>query len=162
NLYVRVVGPPGGRFSLTVSETGGICGGLQPISGSNPPVPTTVNGQLPRTLILGDSTRISGTAADKSTFQSKVAAFAHRPEVLGQVVDLGNTTQFPRLAAANQQADNATACPAAKNLVAGEIKSIVQSYRNAYQASGQTTLTNIVLVGGDHSIPFFRYPDESD
>jgi hypothetical protein len=163
HLYIRVAGPVG-AFTLTVSEAGGVCGGISPVSGNNGPLPTTsVNGAPPQSLILWDSTRwdparAGDSPADVSTLLSKMNAFAGRSDVNGQVIDL---SQFPRVVNANSQADSSTACPAAKNLVASEIKSIVQGYRDAYQANGKTTVKYVVLVGDDHSIPFFRYPDES-
>ena len=86
---------------------------------------TTVNGGPPQTLILWDSTRWD-TARYRQLHeryrctQTKMAAFAARPDVNGQVVDLH---QFARVVSANSQADANTACPAAKNLVANEIKS---------------------------------------
>ncbi len=163
HLYVRVAGPLG-AFTLTVSQTGGVCGGIVPVSGTNGSLPiAAVNGAPPQSLILWDSTRwdparAGDSAADVATLLSKMTAFVARTDVNGQVVDL---SRFPRVVNANSQADANPACPAAKNLVANEIKSIVQGYRSAYQSGGGTTLKFVVLVGDDHSIPFFRYPDES-
>ena len=122
HLYVRVAGPLG-AFTLTVSQTGGVCGGIAAVSGTNESLPTTtVNGASPRTLILWDSsrwdaTRAGDSASDVATLQSKMTAFASRTDVNGQVIDLH---QFARVVNANSQADANTACPAAKNLVADE------------------------------------------
>ena len=57
----------------------------------------------------------------------------------------------------NAQADltDNKACVYAKNLVASGIRDIVRSYSNP-------NLKYVVLVGGDSSVPFFRYPDPAD
>ena len=49
---------------------------------------------------------------------------------------------------------NNPACPFAKNLVAEEIKGIVDTYR-------ANPLQYVVIVGNDDAIPFFRSPDQS-
>jgi hypothetical protein len=59
-----------------------------------------------------------------------------------------------RVQALRTQAANNPACPYAMNLVAEEIKAIVDSYR-------ANPLRYVVVVGGDGVIPFFRYPDQS-
>src|SRR6185437_14466119 len=46
--------------------------------------------------------------------------------------------------------------PFAKNLVASEIKSIVDAYR-----ATNPLLRYVVIVGSDDAIPFFRYPDQT-
>ena len=56
------------------------------------------------------------------------------------------------------QAADHPACPFAENLVAEEIKSIVDSYRSP---SGPEALRYVTIVGDDTVIPFFRYPDQS-
>ncbi len=69
----------------------------------------------------------------------------------GTVVDLAGDTRVQTL---NGQADTHASCVYAKNLVADEIKDIVGKYRE-----NNSALKYVVLVGGDGSIPFFRYPD---
>ena len=62
------------------------------------------------------------------------------------------------------QADAAAnrGCPFAQNLVAQEIKSIVDSYRATAANPGATeTLRYVTILGGDTVVPFFRYPDQS-
>ena len=54
------------------------------------------------------------------------------------------------------QADANTGCVYAENLVAGAIRDIVAAYRAANPG-----LADIVIVGNDNAIPFFRYPDAS-
>jgi hypothetical protein len=67
-------------------------------------------------------------------------------------VDVG-TGRIDQLNAQADLTDN-KACVYAKNLVAAGIRDIVRSYDNP-------NLKYVVLVGGDSSIPFFRYPDPS-
>ena len=50
-------------------------------------------------------------------------------------------------------------CPFAQNLVAEEIKSIVDSYRAT--AAATETLRYVTILGDDTVVPFFRYPDQS-
>src|SRR4029077_637885 len=80
-----------------------------------------------------------------------LAAFAQRSEINGVVVDVAGDA---RVSALKQQAANNPACPFAVNLVAEEIKGIVDSYR-------ANPLQYVVIVGSDAAIPFFRLPDES-
>src|SRR4029079_11510248 len=54
-----------------------------------------------------------------------------------------------------QAAANAN-CPFAKNLLAREIKAIIDSYR-----TNNPSVRYIFIAGNDGAIPFFRYPDES-
>ncbi len=153
-MYVRVAAPPSAStpFSLTVTESGGVCAGVTPV----PFTPPTVVSTGLTTLILWDPSRIDGSSSDISTLRTKLDQFAGRQEVHGAVVDLSTVTGIDGPGSAQEQADSNPACPTAKNLVAGDIKSIVQAYRT--QNPG---LQYIVLIGDDHSIPFFRYPDES-
>ena len=81
------------------------------------------------------------------TLRAKLAAFAARAEIKGVVVDVASDA---RVSALKQQAANNPACPFAKNLVAEEIKSIVDRYR-------ANPLQYVVIVGNDDAIPFFRY-----
>ncbi|NJM07465.1 hypothetical protein HC891_16715, partial [Candidatus Gracilibacteria bacterium] len=71
----------------------------------------------------------------------------------GVIVDVGADA---RVQAAQIQADTLTACPYAKNLLADEIKRIVDAYRALNGA-----LEYLVLVGDDSVIPDYRLPDNS-
>ena len=82
------------------------------------------------------------------TLRAKLAAFAARAEIKGVVVDVAGDA---RVGALKTQAANNPACPFAKNLVAEEIKGIVDSYR-------ANPLQYVVIVGNDDAIPFFRSP----
>jgi hypothetical protein len=153
--YVRVWGPDGAAstaapFTVTVTTSGTSCGGVAPIG--SPPASEPAGGY--KTVILTDSSRLPGTAADKSTLQSKLTAFAARSDVQGAIVDLAGDS---RVGALNAQADANSACPFAKNLVAGAIKDIVDAYR----AANTSSLQYVVILGDDDVVPFFRYPDES-
>jgi hypothetical protein len=156
-FYIRVNGrngafAPGQNYSLSVNETPGPCGGVSPsASPAVPPgfvVPTTTA----QTLILTDYGRLTNTFGNISALQAKVSALATATN--GTVADVGVIS--PVVAALNAQADATgnLGCPYAKNLVAGAIKDIVAAYRAA-----NPNLKSIVIVGDDHIIPFFRYPD---
>jgi hypothetical protein len=151
--YVRVSAPASlsTPFTLTVTETGGVCTGVTAPDFTAPAPSSSATGLT--SLLLWDPTRIGGSSADVSTLDGKLSDFAKRQEVSGTVVDLST---FAGISSAQTQADANPACPTAKNIVAADIKSVIQSYRT--QNPG---LKYIVLVGDDHSIPYFRYPDES-
>ena len=155
-MYVRVATPPSAvaPFSLTVTESGGICAGIT-ATAITPPTGSAIPTGL-TTLILWDPSRISGSSSDIATLGTKLGQFVGRPEVHGAVVDLSQVAGIDGSGSAQQQADSNQACPTAKNIVATDIKSVVSAYRA--QSPG---LGYVVLVGDDHSIPFFRYPDES-
>ena len=103
--------------------------------------------------------------ADVDTLRNKLNSFAARTEVNGVVIDLATvengSPKYPRVLQANQIADTNTACITAKNAAAVEIKRVIDAYRAANSPGGTTTLQYIVLVGSDHEIPFFRYPDQA-
>ncbi|MDX6465491.1 MAG: hypothetical protein QOI27_531 [Gaiellaceae bacterium] len=148
-FYVRVTGRNGEfdahtPFTVSVNVDGSVCNGVAPIGGA----PGAQGGGF-KTVILTDPARMEGSDADKATLRSKLDALAAATG--GVVVDLG---QDPRVAGLNSVADTSHACPYAKNLVAGAIKDIVDSYRNPQ-------LKYVVVVGNDHVIPFFRYPDQA-
>src|SRR5205814_1737179 len=73
------------------------------------------------------------------------------PDVNGVIVDIATDSRVSTL---NTQASNNLACPFAKNLVAAEIKSMVDRYLS-------NPLRYVVIVGNDDAIPFFRYPDQA-
>ena len=106
-------------------------------------------------MILTDSSKVALDAAldGGGTLGGKLTAFAARTEVGGvsstSAVD-GRVETLKAQAAANP------ACPFAKNLVAEEIKGIVDSYR-----PNSPGLKYVVIAGNDDAIPFFRYPDQS-
>jgi len=152
DLYVRVVGPfdldmP---FTLTVTVDGNICSGVGPISG---PLPSGFAGSY-KTLILTDSSRLHGTSTEIDDALEDLETLAARSDVAGIVIDLAG---YERVANANSQADNNLGCPSAKNMVAAEIKKVI----DAYWENHQDDLDYLVLAGGADVIPFFQVPDLS-
>ena len=155
SFYVRVSGrggafDPSHAFSLHVAQTATSCSGIHEIGAAR--AAATAVGI--KTVILTDPSRIAGSAVDKAALASRLASFAARPEVAGAIVDVGADTRIQQL---NAQADGNPGCPYAENLVANALKDIVDSYRTA----GNPGLAYVVLVGGDSTIPFFRYADEA-
>ncbi|MCZ7636482.1 MAG: HYR domain-containing protein [Verrucomicrobia bacterium] len=157
-FYVRVRGrngvfQRGAPFRLDVYLYPGTCGALalEPVDAQGVPLPPAANvvaGDY-RTLILTDPARMRDDG-HLGSMAERLQALAARPEVRGVIVDLGLD---PRVAFFQAQADGKLDCPTAKNLVAAEIKRVVDDWRAANPA-----LEHIVLVGGDAVIPFFRYP----
>ena len=155
DYYIRVAGhqgafDPNARFSVDVAKTTTACSGVtdnvltaradKPASGV-------------KTIILTDSSKLALGTTAPGTLRSKLTAFAARSEVGGVVIDVAADS---RVAALKAQAAANTTCPYAQNLVAEEIKGIVDSYR-----ANNAGLRYVVLAGGDDVIPFFRYPDQS-
>ncbi len=144
---MRVVGRGGaystaGQFQLNVAKEGTSC--------SNVTLGNTVRADntsytLKNTVILTDASVISPSAA-------KLDLLAANSRVNGIIVDVNLDQRVKDLKA--QALANPT-CPYAVNLVAEEIKRIVDSYRNA------NALRYVVIAGNDSVIPFFRYPDQS-
>ncbi|HTP00213.1 MAG TPA: PxKF domain-containing protein [Anaerolineales bacterium] len=156
DLYVRVVGPfsLSTPFKVQVTVAGGVCGSLQPVP-SNYAVnsgPAPASGL--QTLLLTDSGRLKGTSTEITTALSDLQSFASRSDVNGVVIDLHNA-QYQRVVWANGQADASPACPAAKNMVATEIKAVIDQYR----AANGSSLQYIVLAGGAGVVPFYQTPD---
>ncbi len=157
NFYVRVTGR-GDAFDTTTPFTVSISKGPTTCTGVTdttltPRAAATAAGL--KTVILTDSSRLALddmlVIPGGGTLRDKLAAFAARAEVKGVVVDVAGDA---RVSALKTQAANNPACPFAKNLVAQEIKGIVDSYR-------ANDLRYVVIVGNDDTIPFFRSPDTS-
>ncbi len=174
DMYIQVSGPASlsGSFNLQVTYQSGVCENVPSLPDISPALPV-IAGVQPQsgsseTLILWDSARMlaSDPSQDVEALRTKLADFAARPDILGQVIDLSAQVNgapvYPRVAQANQIADANTACVTAKNTAASEIKNIVEVYREANSiGAGATTLKYILLVGTDNEIPFFRYPDQA-
>ena len=96
------------------------------------------------TQILDETFPLWGEGLSRRGYEqwnlAQLQTLAGRPEVDGALVDL---SQSARIAALNAQADAHTACPTAKNLVAGAIKDVVDSYR------ANNPLAYVVAVGND-------------
>ena len=152
NFYVRVAGRNGASspnpFHLALSTLGGPCSKVALKSFSDQQTLTGMAGSA-QTVVLTDTSRIGqGTGAGLQTALSALAG-----KTGGAVVDVSTS---PRIVALNQQADDNTACPFAKNLVAQAIRDVVNSYRDS-----RGTLKYVVVAGGDSVIPFFRYADSA-
>jgi hypothetical protein len=115
-------------------------------------VPTSGPGIGFNTLILIDSVRMQGNAADLAALDDRLQSFIGRNEISVVVVDVNSDL---RVQMANIQADAHPACPFAKNLVAYAIKDIIDGYR------AMNPIEYIVILGNDATIPFFRHPDQA-
>ncbi|MBX0330345.1 right-handed parallel beta-helix repeat-containing protein [Oscillochloris sp. ZM17-4] len=159
NLYIRVVGPadPSQRFSLSVTVQGGVCGDVQSPPDGTPSIAGGAPAGGQTSLIVWDSQRFAAahpenTVAEISDLAGALADFAARADISGAVIDLADHTTYPRVAFARDQLADHVDCSAAANMVAGEIKAVIDAYRSP-------RLQYLVLVGSDDSVPFFRYPD---
>jgi CSLREA domain-containing protein len=156
-FYIRVSGAngayaPGQPFSLGVQVNSGTCGGVEPMD-STPLLSSsyTVPGPNYQTLILTDQSRMTDDG-DLSTMETDLQTFAGQTSVNGTIVDVGSIS--PRVQQLQAQADQNADCVYAKNLVAEAIQKVVSAVRQA-----NSGLKYIVIIGDDHVIPFFRYPD---
>jgi YVTN family beta-propeller protein len=157
NFYVRVTGrgdafDTSTPFTVTVSKGPTTCTGVTDTT-------LTPRALVPpaglKTVILTDSSVVglddSLLIPGGGTLRDRLNGLAANAAVLGVIVDVASDA---RVTALKQQAANNPACPFAKNLVAQEIKGIVDSYRS-------NPLRYVVIVGNDAAIPFFRSPDVS-
>ncbi|MBI4320284.1 MAG: pentapeptide repeat-containing protein, partial [Chloroflexi bacterium] len=150
DLYVRVVGPNSAvtKFTVAVSGTSTVCEGVLPVAAQPGTVPT-INLNT-RTLLLTDSSRFTA-GVDRNVVLTSLNRLAALSDVSGWVIDLKD---YPGVVAANSQADGRPGCSAAKNLVAFEIKAVVDAYRARYPG-----IEYVVLGGGYDVIPPIQIPD---
>jgi RNase P/RNase MRP subunit p29 len=158
DLYIRVTslsdtGSPL-PLRLGINVTAGVCGTITPVSSTLPRAP--IPGGNYRTVLLTDTSRLSGTTEEKTALLAKLREFASRSDIQGDVVDLSDSSKYQRVIEANRLADSNLDCPLAKNMVAQEIKQVVEGYR-----VNSSNLQYVVLAGPDHTIPFFRYLDRA-
>jgi hypothetical protein len=155
NLYARVVGPYNlsTPFQLSVNVNGGVCSTLQPVP-SGLAINANATNANRKSVIVTDSSRLPGTAAEKSTALSKLQTLSTRADVQGVIVDLAGTT-YPRVDFARTQADAFPGCPSAKNLLATEIKAVIDAHKIANAGS----VEYVVLAGGAAAIPFHQVQD---
>ena len=153
DFYIRVAGrngafEPGSDFHLEVIQETGVCGSniVANAPGTNISPVTGIE-----TLILTDLGRM-GPSDTTTELSSTLAQFA--PSVNGVVVDINSDAEMSAL---NYQADTNEQCVFAKNQVAVAVKDII----DAYWEANLTSLKYIVIVGNDHVIPFYRYPDRA-
>ena len=152
--YVRVAGQAGAfdtgtQFTVQVAKGATDCSGVTDTTLTPRPDKTQTG---VKTVILTDSDELA-IGSGPGSLRQQLLDFAARPEVGGVLVDIEGDSEVIALKA---QADANKACPFATNLLAEEIKGIVDSYRAANPG-----LRYVVVVGGDTVVPFFRYPDQS-
>ena len=153
-FYIRVRGQNGvfsitDPFDLVVEIEQDLCSGVTDLR-TDPGVTPTVAGE-PLSLLVWDSSRVSGTPGEISALSSSLAAFAAAAR--GAVLDLAANDL---IAALNAQADANPFCPIAKNLVAEAIRNLILAWRTA-----APSIADITLIGPDQVIPFFRTNDEA-
>lgn len=157
DYYIRVINvgstPVTNPFVLNGTVEANACSNVAPVPASvaAPPAPS---GSY-KTLLLTDFSRLPGTPEEKTALKATINTFKTRPEVQGTLIDLGQAS-YQRVKAAQAQADTFKYCPAAKNIVAQEIRAVIDAYR-----AGSTGLAYLVLIGPDNVIPFYRYLDRS-
>ncbi|HET7037421.1 MAG TPA: choice-of-anchor Q domain-containing protein [Thermomicrobiaceae bacterium] len=159
DFYVRVRGRngadvPGANFSVKATVTAVGCDTVNWGDVDSLPVPAPSFSKAgARTIILTDMARMSqeDSGGNSAALTASLNAFAALPSVNGVVVDVDQDVQ-----AANTLADATSTCPYLKNVVANQIKQIVDDYRQESQG-----LQYVVIVGDDNVIPFFRYPDQA-
>jgi YVTN family beta-propeller protein len=154
SFYIQVTGnngayDPGNDFQISVNSGTASCPSSVVPMGSPPPAAPAVGVQ---TVILTDSSRLSGTSAAIANVTSQLQTLSRRPEVAGTVVDMAGNG---RVRALNAQADANPGCVFAKNLVASAIRDVVNSYR------ANNPLKYVVIAGPDNVVPFFRHPDQT-
>ncbi|HEX6394072.1 MAG TPA: hypothetical protein VFZ97_11565 [Acidimicrobiales bacterium] len=158
NFYVRITGNNGAfvpfsPYTLTVTNLGGPCGGgLSSFSGD--PTISGAGGPSYSTVIIADSTlmpNVGQTYTGGNPLYTPLQQLALATG--GVVVDVGKSQMVNDLQA---QAAANPGCPYAPDLEAAAIQNIINSYRVT-----PTNLKNVVIVGDDDVIPFFRYPDNA-
>jgi hypothetical protein len=154
-FYVRVAGhagafDTGAQFTVQVAKGATDCAGVTDTT-LTPRADAAATGV--KTIILTDSSKLALGTATPGTLRTKLTTFAARTEVGGVLVDVASDARVAQLKA---QAGANRSCPFATNLLAEEIKGLVDSYR-----ANNPGLRYVVVVGGDTVIPFFRYPDQS-
>jgi hypothetical protein len=156
-FYVRVAGRGGafstnGTFTLQVDKGPTTCDGVDDTT-----LPSRANAAALglKTLVVTDSSKVALDAPLPAggTLRTKLDAFLARSEIAGRLIDIAPDA---RIIALKAQAASHASCPFAKNLLAREIKAMIDAYR-----LNNPALHYIVIAGNDDAIPFFRYPDES-
>ena len=164
-FYVRVAGrggafDPSNLFTLTVTPSGSECTGVTDTVLT--PRPAAGDAGQYATVIVTDSSRLPLGNGSDGTLADRIADLSARPEVDGILIDVADDVRVQEL---RDQADAAAnrGCPFAQNLVAEEIKSIVDSYRTraANPTAATEALRYVTILGDDTVVPFFRSPDQS-
>ncbi|MGH9292080.1 MAG: hypothetical protein ACRDZ6_04780, partial [Acidimicrobiales bacterium] len=169
DYYVEVFGnngafAAGADFTVTVTASGSACAGLDNYSSD------IFTSTTPGVTLSGAGTNYSTVIIDDSSAMPSVSTIVGGPgapsaptlynlaqATTGVVVDVGQSLGVQELA---EQASTDYQCPYAVNLEADAIQSIVNSYRTSTTPDGGSNVQDVVIVGDDDVIPFFRYADE--
>jgi hypothetical protein len=154
-FYVRVSGHAGAfdtssQYTVEVAQGATDCAGVDDTT-LTPRADNLATGK--KTIVLTDSSELALGDTSPDTLRTKLNTFMARYEVGGVLVDVALDSRVNEL---KQQLDDNKGCPFAANLLAEEIKGIVDSYR-----PNNPGLRYVVVLGGDTVVPFFRYPDQS-
>jgi hypothetical protein len=186
NFYIRISGDngafdPGAQFTLTVTTSGSPCSPSISTNPDNLSGPLYQNASAGAVTVnnLGQVTvndATSGTGygtvvVDNSTIMPAAAQGAAvltgatgqsdptdlytalRSLAGNALVDVG---QNPWVSSLVSQAQGNAACPYAENLEASAIQDIINTYRTSTSSP-----QDVVIVGDDDVVPFFRYPDDA-
>ncbi len=160
DVYIRVSGRSGafdldGLFTVEIEKSASTCDGVTDTT-------LTPRADAPsagvQSVILTDSSILQlGDAGNPASLRASLDDFIASREVAGIPVDaLVDVAGDVRVGELKAQVAAHPACPFAVNLLAEEIKGIVDSYR-----ANNPGLRYVTILGGDTVIPFFRYPDQS-
>jgi hypothetical protein len=150
-IQLNVVKIPGNCAGVSAIDHSAVAaGGAAQIAPALPATPpATVN-----TVVMTDLSLLPGSTVELNALKAKLATFVGRSQVFGVALDVGTA---PRVIAAKNQAAANLQCPYAKNLIAAEIKALIDNYpRPTATTDG---LRYVVLIGGDAVVPFFREID---
>ena len=159
-MFIRVTGREAvsdsdSPFTLGVTVGASACAGLD----TNPagPLPSPVNGNY-STLILVDNERMSaiyGLDPNYAAMQSELSDLATLTN--GVIVDVDTQGRVSSAKAAIAGKD---LCPYAPNVVADAIKEVIVAWHDP-DSNMNPNLQNLILVGSDIVIPFYRLPDRT-
>jgi CSLREA domain-containing protein len=172
--YIRVRGRNGvavaaKTFSLQVTSSPTDCSGVDP-SGITGGGPNAYHGNMidPETVLLVDWTRLRSQYGDQSDPNGNDlyvllddALKSLADDYNGVVVEIGQPNSLIYNLNAEAEENDNEKCPYAKNLVAEEIKNVIDSYRFKPDGSPNPNLEYVVLTGSDDVAPFFRVPDQA-
>ena len=166
--YVRVqakngVFNPDIKFNVSFDIEGGVCDNITEDFGLGRFQQAVDQDYEALVLVDYDRMGLPAGSAGSTTLENALATLvdtAANPNAIhAPIIDL---SLEPEVVARNGEADANWQCPYAKNLVADEIKAIIDEYRAAnVDVQGNETIKDVILVGNDDHIPFYRYPDLS-
>ena len=162
NFYVRITGnngvaAPFQPFTLSITTAAGSCVDAHGIpiqlnTYANDATLIAPQGSNFQTVIVDNSHAMPEAGASFIGTNALSPALQQlASDTSGAVVDVSQSQMVTDLAT---QAASYPQCPFALDLEAGAIQRIINSYRTS-----PGNLKYVVIVGDDHVIPFFRYPD---